>query len=369
MFDLVTGQTVTLTDDGGPGATSYSWQIVSWPPSLASAPNITNASAQVATVAAPTVDGVYIVLLTRVDGATTTTDLRFFAIADEDGHYLPSAGQTGYMANSSVNAQKAGWAGAANATTNFQMDSYLRWLKLHSGRYFGHSTSVAHSSGSPLVTNVTFGTTRSFRDLTLTGAGLYTEDLLTGATDGAVVRYLVSLASTCGGFTLRNGTGGSTILSLSAPATGTTSTYEIEVAYRGSAWIVVSSTFADVKALVKSVFQVLNSGVSSTPLTTPTRIGSCRVNMADYPTGARVTLEVMAEATATKTASISLYNVTDGVYVGSPLTTSALIPTYLSQGVTLTGLKDYELHLSMTSSGGPSDRVTCTLGKLVITWG
>ncbi len=358
-----------MTDDGGSGATSYLWQIVSWPPSLASAPTITNASAQVATVAAPTVDGVYIVLLTRVDGGVTTTDLKFFGVADEDGHYLPSPGQTGFMANSSVSSQKAGWAGATNASTNSQLDAYLRWLKRHSGRYFGHSVAVAHSSASTVVTQVTFGTSRSFRDLTLTGSGLYTEDLITGTTDGAVVRYLVSLSSTSGGFVVRNGAAGTTIFSLSAPSSGTTSVYEVEFAYRSSAWVVSSVAFADAKAVVKSVVHSLSSGIQSTSLTLPTRVGSCRINMAEYPSNSRVTLEVQAEATATKTASISLYNLTDGVYVGSPLTTSSLTPAFLSQSVALTGLKDYELHLNMTTPGGPTDRVACTLGRLLISWG
>lgn len=358
-----------MTDDGGPGATSYSWQIVSWPPSLASAPAITNSTTQVATVAAPTVDGIYIVLLTRVDGPTTTTDLKFFGVADEDGHYLPSAGQTGFMANGSVNAQKAGWAGATNATTNFQLDSYLRWLKQHSGRYFGHSVAIAHSSASPVVTQVTFGVSRSFRDLTLTGTGSYTEDLVTGATDGAVVRYLVSLSSTSGGFTLRNGVAGATIFTLSAPTSGVTSIYEVEVAYRSSAWVISSVAFADSKAIVKSAVQSLSSGLQSTPLTLPTRIGSCRVDMSQYPSNSRVTLEVQAEATATKTASLALYNVTDGVYVGSALTTSSSTPAFLSTPLTLAGLKDYELHLNMTTPGGPTDRVACTMGRIVITWG
>jgi len=88
VISLVPGTDVTLTDDGGAGATSYLWEILQWPAPDTSAPTVNNSTSQVATVVAGAglTDGVYIVRLTRddpVDGVST--DVKFFAVADEDG--------------------------------------------------------------------------------------------------------------------------------------------------------------------------------------------------------------------------------------------------------------------------------------------
>jgi hypothetical protein len=128
---FVIGDPVTMTDDGGPGATSYLWEILNWPASLASAPVITNETSQIATVT-PSMDGTFLVKLTRVDGGITTTDMRFFSVADADGLSLPTAGITGRMANIGATpllAQAAGWMGRADAGTNVMLDAYLRWVK------------------------------------------------------------------------------------------------------------------------------------------------------------------------------------------------------------------------------------------------
>jgi len=129
-FDTTTD--VTLTDDGGAGATSYQWEVVSYPAPLVSPPTINDDTDQVATITDALLDGVYVIRLTRndpVDGVTT--DVRFFAVADEDGLSLPSWGMNRNMSNvgGSVAAQLAGWFGSEAASTNVFLDAYLRDLK------------------------------------------------------------------------------------------------------------------------------------------------------------------------------------------------------------------------------------------------
>ena len=122
---------VMMTDDGGPGATSYYWEILNWPATLATAPVISLSTAQVAYVT-PVPDGAYLIKLTRRDGGILTTDTRFFAVADSEGLSLPTAGITGNMSNigaSPLLAQAAGWMGRADAGTNVMLDAYLRFLK------------------------------------------------------------------------------------------------------------------------------------------------------------------------------------------------------------------------------------------------
>ena len=128
---FTSGAVVTMTDDGGAGATSYAWSIINWPAPLSSPPTITNGSSQVATVT-PTQDGVYLVQLTRVESGVTTVDTRFFGILDTDGFQLPVAGMTGNISNvgaSPTLAKAAGWMGRADASTNTLLDAYLRWTK------------------------------------------------------------------------------------------------------------------------------------------------------------------------------------------------------------------------------------------------
>lgn len=123
---------VTMTDAGGNAAsTTWQWQIISWPSPLSSPPSITNSTSRIATLN-PTLDGVYIVKLTRVENGVTTIDTRFFGVVDDEGLCLPSAGQTGTMSNVGATptlAQNAGWMGRADASTNSMLDAYLRLLR------------------------------------------------------------------------------------------------------------------------------------------------------------------------------------------------------------------------------------------------
>lgn len=124
---------VTLTDAGGFAAnTTWLWEIISWPSPLSTPPTITNSTSQVATVTNPFFDGIYIVRLTRTENGVTTVDIKFFGVADEDGLYLPSAGQTGAMSNMDPTptlSQLAGWVGRLDASSNVLLDAYLRYLK------------------------------------------------------------------------------------------------------------------------------------------------------------------------------------------------------------------------------------------------
>jgi len=129
-FDTTTD--VTLTDDGGAGATSYQWEFVSYPAPLASPPTINNDTSQVANITDTLLDGVYVLRLTRVDVVDgTTTDVRFFAVADADGFSLPSSAMNRNMCNVGglVAAQEAGWFGSTAAGTDVFLDGYLRDLK------------------------------------------------------------------------------------------------------------------------------------------------------------------------------------------------------------------------------------------------
>jgi len=135
VLGLSDSATVTLTDAGGAGATSYQWEILSAPAPCTTLPSITSPTAQIATIPAPVgnfVDGLYVVRLTRVDGFDgTTVDTKFFGIADVDGYHLPTAGVNRNMSNvgGSVNAQIAGWMGSVLGGSNTLLDAFLRNLR------------------------------------------------------------------------------------------------------------------------------------------------------------------------------------------------------------------------------------------------
>lgn len=369
VFGFVPNSSVTMTDDGGPGAISYLWEILSWPAPLASPPAITNSTLQVATVT-PTLDGVYIVRLTRVDGTGTTTDIKFFGVKDEDDLTLPSPGQTGNMTNQSGLAQKAGWAGRQNATTNFQLDAFLRFLKARVGRYVGHVQSVTHSGGAVTV-QLTDGTDKPYRVIAMNGGSLSrTEELVLPAlSDGKRFRFRVAMAALAGDFILKNGVGGSTLLTLTAPPSGTL-VYEFEAVFDGSNWLVSRTGITDPRAVTKSHTVELIAGNRSTDQTLFTRLGSGRVDPSKFPANAQIKFQAEIEATVGKTAEIQLYNTTDSGFIGTPLSTSAQTPTSVEQVITIpSSLKTYEVVMRMTTSGGPTDRVTCTNARIVLTWG
>lgn len=368
ILGFLPGQVVTMTDAAGPGAT-YFWEFLSWPSPLSSPPTITNNTQQVATVT-PAQDGVYILRLTRTDGSGTTYDIKFFGVADEDGFHLPSPGQTGNMANATLASQKAGWAGRLNASTNTQLDAYLRFLKGRVGRYVGHVQAVAHSSGSPVTATLADGTDRPYRSVAMTGTGARTEDLTIPALgDGKRFRWRVAMTAGAGVFTLRNGVGGSVLATLTAPPNGTF-VQELEAVYDGSAWVLARAGVADPKGVATSIAIPMLAGRQNTELTVLTRVGTCRIDPTKYPANAQIKFVAQIEATVGKTVEVRLYNLTDGGYAAPVLTTGAQIPTLVEQVLSLpSGMRDYEVHLRMTVTGGPTDRVSCTNAYLLITWG
>lgn len=369
ILGFVSGQLATMTDAAGPGAISYAWEFLSWPSPLASPPVITNANQQVATVT-PVQDGVYIVRLTRTDGTGTTYDIKFFGVSDEDGLHLPSPGQTGNMTNSTLAAQKAGWAGRLNASTNTQIDAYLRFLKSRVGRYVGHVQAVSHASSSPVTVTLQDGSDHPFRSVAMTGTGSRTEDLTIPALgDGKCFRWRVAMTAGAGSFTIRNGVGGSVLATLTAPPSGTFA-QELEAVYDGSAWVLTRSGVTDPKGVPTSVVIPLLTGRQQTALTVLTRVGTCRIDPTKYPSNAQIKFVAQIEATVGKTVEVRLYNLTDGGYVAPVLTTGAQIPTFLEQVVSLpSGVRDYEVHLRMTVTGGDVDRVSCTNAYIILTWG
>lgn len=369
---FLTTSPVTLFDAAGGGATSWAWSIVGFPGPLGSVPVITGASSQTATVTPPT-DGIYIVKLVRVDGIVTTTDVRFFGVADLDyGHYLPSAGMTGNMTNigGSTAAQQAGWEGRQDATTNVFLDAILRFLRGSVGRFVGKVATVNFSSGTPTTVTLVDGTDKPYRILNLTGSGLYTQELSTaGASEGKRFKFTVNLTAGAGGFTLVNGIGGSTLFALTAPPSGTHA-WSFEAVFDGTNWTVHRISAVDPKAIPGTMEIPIVTGLQATSQIVYTRIGNLRIDPSKFPANTQITFQAIVEATAGKTAQILLYNLTDGGPVaGTPLSSSSVTPAVVSATVTLPGSqKDYEVQLLMTTAGTSSDHVDCTSAKLILTW-
>lgn len=239
VLGLDSTTTVVLTDDGGPGATSYSWEIISFPAPLAAAPVVTDDSLQVARVIpAPLLDGLYIVKLIRddpVDGLSV--DTKFFGVNDEDGLSLPSASVNRNMANvgGSVLAQEAGWFGSTVGGTNVLLDAFLRLRKAREGRFRGLDARTIHSNPLPDGVTLTYLVDRPHQTFTLTGAGAYTIDLSNvGATGG--VFWLRFVYNAGAGDVVVRDNGVDTRLSLTAPASGTL-TYEAEFYFDGINWL------------------------------------------------------------------------------------------------------------------------------------
>jgi hypothetical protein len=369
VFGFTPGALVTMTDDGGAGAISYLWEFLSWPSPLGSPPAISNDTLQVATVT-PTLDGVYIVKLTRVDGTGTTTDIKFFGVSDEDALTLPSAGQTGNMTNQTALTQAVGWSGRQNASTNFQLDAFLRFLKARVGRYVGHVQAVSHVSASPVTVQLTDGADKPYRVIGMSGAGSLTNELVIPAlSDGKRFRFLVAMTLGAGNFVLKNGVSGTTLNTLQAPPLGTI-TYELEAVYDGSNWVATSASLADAQHLRKYEIVELLAGNRSTDQTLFTRLGTGRADPTKFPSNTQIKFVACVEATVGKIVEVRLYNLTNGGYVAAAMSSGSTTPDTLEQVVTLpAGLRDYEVHIRMTVTGGPTDRVTCTNARLVFTWG
>jgi len=372
-FDRTTA--ITLTDDGGPGATTWLWEVIAFPAPDASAPTVTNDTTQVGTITpAPSLtDGVYLVRLTRddpVDGVSTM--VRFFAVEDEDALSFPSAGMNRNISNvgGSTDAQEAGWFGSTIGGTNVFLDAILRLRKRREGRYQGRNTAFTHSSGSPVATNYTYAVDDPHQTITMTGAGTYTADLVAaGAEEGAVFRFKVIFNAGAGNFILRDD--GSTVrFTISAPPAGTV-TYDVEAYFDGTNWLLSDFMLLDLYGVVRSQEFLGVAGVQSNSTDTFARIGTLQVDPSGFPASQEITWEATFDTTdGGNAAEVRLYNVTDvGVVSGSTFSTTSTTADTQSAVVTLPGsLKDYEIQLRLTTTD-LAQRATCTRARLTIRWG
>lgn len=377
VLGLDTTTVITLTDDGGPGATSYLWEILSFPATDASAPSITNDTSQVATITpAPSLtDGTYLVRLTRDDpGDGVSTDVRWFAVEDDDGLSLPSPGVNRNNSNvgGALAAQEAGWFGSTAGSTNVLLDAFLRLRKTREGKFVGKSTTVTHNSGSLTTDVYAYDVDNPFVALTMdpAGTGNYQFDLdTTGAEDGAVFRILLTFNALAGDFILRNGSGGTTILTLPAPPSGSIQ-YEVTARFDGTNWVLKQLDLVESLAIRRFQDFPIVQGVQSTSEGTFTRAGTLRLNPSLYPANAQATFEAHFDTTdAGNDAEVQLYNLTDtAVVAGSTFSTTSTTTDVQSATVTLPSTqKDYEVQVRLTSAD-PAERATVTHARLTLTW-
>lgn len=371
-FDTTTA--ITLTDDGGPGATSYLWEIISFPAPDAAPPTIANDTTQVGTITpAPSLtDGIYIVRLTRddpVDGVST--DVRFFAVQDEDLISLPSAGMNRNMSNvgGSLDAEAAGWFGSTIGGTNVFLDAFLRRRRRREGRYHGRDVSFSHVSASPSGTTYEYAVHAPHQTIVMTGTGTYTADLEpVGADEGAVFRFRIVFNTGAGNFILRDN--GTTVrLTITAPPAGSV-TYEIVAYFDGSSWLLDDLMLLDIASIRRSEEFVLVGGNQSNSNDTFASVGTLQLDPSLFPASRQITWEATFLTTDPgNAAEIRLYNVTDVAVVGgSTFTTTSTTGSTQSAVVTLpASLKNYEVQLRLSATD-LAERATCTRARLVVRW-
>lgn len=374
---LDTSTAIALTDDGGAGATSYLWECISFPGPDATAPIITNPALQIATITpggGGLTDGMYVIRLTRDDpGDGVSTDVRFFAVENSDGHSLPSAAVNRNMANvgGSAAAQAAGWFGREDGSTNFFLDAFLRLRKDREGRYFGAANASSHTSGSTTTVLYTYNQADPYQEINLdaTGTGEYRADLdLADAEDGSVFRFRVTYDTLAGNFVVRDGSGGSTLLTLTAPPNGSI-IYEIMAKFDGVGWAILHVSLVEPLAVFKNVvFDVVN-GVEGNATATFARVGSVRIDPSLYPANTRIKFQALIETTV-NSVECRLWNVTDGGLVASSTLTSASTTVDFQEAIiTLpSSAKVYEVQLRITPVGGGGDQATCTNAQVLLEW-
>ena len=259
--------------------------------------------------------------------------------------------------------------GRQDAGTNVMLDAYLRWVKGRVGAYVGRPTPITSSGSSPVTNALTVGTDTPFQQLTITGSGVYTFELDTvGATPGDAFWIRVTTSAGAGDAIFKSGVGGTTILTLPAPPTGTF-TYHVNLGF-DTAWTVLNVNTPDPLALAQSANIPGVGGMLTTSSVTFLRIGTLRVDPTQYPANAQVTFWGFLEATAGKVAELQLFNLSDSsIVAGSLLTGNQPVATYYEAVVTLpSASKDYEVQLRMTTTGGLTDQVACTNAGVRLEW-
>jgi len=379
---------VTLVDAGGPGATSYLWEIISWPSPDSAPPTLTSPTLDTTDVINPFTDGVFIVKLTRddpVDGLTT--DIKFFGVGDADGLSLPSAGMTRVMANiDGTVSEPFGWAGGATGSSNVLLDAFLRKRRLREGRYVGRTEANTYTSGGSGGRFLTYGEDATNQEITLAaGSGVFTIYLTTGylEEDGSFYRLLVTVENGASGFRLN--LEGTDALAAPLPVGLQTSlTTEFLCRYvTGTGWTATSrlvSPRVDPKKDLQATTQLV-AGHFAAGLTW-TRIGCVVLNPLAYPLG-QAWLKAVLQTTSVSAEAAELRLVRLNTALPTPVTSSLLTsisetPEELEVELTLGALDDqvttgpapYEVQLRL-NSGDPMTiaQAFCSWALVEYRWG
>jgi len=380
VIGLDTSTLITMTDAGGAGATTYLWEVVSFPAPDASAPTIGSSTAQIATITPPgsgLTDGLYLLRLTRDDpGDGISTDVKFFAVGDDDGLSLPSSGQNRNNSNvgGSAAAQEAGWYGSTVGGTNIFLDAFLRLRRLREGRYLGKVGQVSFTAANPATETYTWGTHDPLQEITFNSSfsADYTVDLdVAGAQEGATFRFQLTYFAGSGDFTIIDG-GGPALLTLSPPPAGSIK-YSIDTYFDGADWKLRGVRVQD-EEFTRNIqnqkeFPAL-VGVQSTSEDTFQRAGTVRVDPSLLPSSQQISFVASFDTTtAGNAAEVRLYNVTDDVIVGTAFTTTSTVSQTQSATITLpSSLKDYEVQVRLTTTD-PTERAVVTRAAIVAVWG
>lgn len=365
---------VQATDAGGGGAT-YLWQVISYPGPLSAPPTVNNSTLQTCDILGTFVDGIYIVKLTRTDGSGTTTDIKFFGVADADGQYLPSAGMTGSMSNVGglSAAQEVGWAGRASASNVF-LDAFLRLLKKKVGNVAGLLQNVTLDNGatSPSPASYIPGVSGYNITNTRTSGPMVLQLGVTSPPEFAGERFefLVKMAAGSSTLSFQNGTGAILVTLPSAPSGTSTIPYHVKFIFDGTDWALLDLQISDQKAVEKTKDFTVVAGTQGTGLDVFTRVGTVRIDPSLY-LGGEFKFQATLEASVGQTAVCQVYNVTDGALVaGSTLTGVSTSPTPLEAVITLpSSLKLYEVQLKLGAPNGGTDRAAVTNAKILLSWG
>ena len=326
VLGLVVGDDVTLTDDGGSGADSWLWEIVSWPSPGIAPPVLQTPTAQTATVQAPEYDGIYIVKLTRTEGAVVTTDTKFFGCEDADGLHLPSAGMTRAMANVTDEAIPFGWAGSNAGSSNVLLDAFLRKRRLREGKYVGATEVNTYTSGGTGGRNLFYGLAAPNFEVTLaSGSGIYTVYLNSSGLyeeEGAIFRVLVTVENGATGFRLD--VDGTAVLAAPLPVGLQTSlTTEFLCRFTQGAWTATSRLVSPVlypkKDLSATVQLIAGRYVASS--TVWQTIGAVVLTPEEHPVG-----QVRFKAVLSSGGSGARLRLVQSL-TGTPITNSELLVT------------------------------------------
>lgn len=389
VLGLDTTTAISLSDAGGGGATSYLWEVISFPAPDASAPVITNPASQMATITpSPSLtDGLYIVRLTRDDpGDGVSTDVRFFGVEDADGFHLPVAGVNRNMSNvgGSALAQEAGWFGSTAGSTNTLLDAFLRKRRFREARYIGAPSVLVHGGGASTTVLDNTSSPLFIASVTAAATGDLTVDLDTaggGDSGQSFSLVLILQEGATGDIVVRSGVGGTVLLTLPPPPAASTGTriarYLAKAVFDGATtWAIHNlemsrgdtPTTAQTE-LYRQTSSDMVAGLQTHDLATFKGVGTTVINPDRFPTEARIRFRAVIETTV-NTVECRLVNITDGGPVaGSTLSSTSTTPDLNEAVIVLpAGEKVYETQVRITPVGGGGDFAACTHAELAFDW-